>query len=317
MPQQSGRIPPPATVTKPWIACLAAFALCLINSASAGVDDFGELRIRPAGLDIRAASALVMDSSGGVLYAKGIHQQRPIASITKLMTALVVLGSGLPLDEPVTITEADRDRMRWSRSRLRIDRAATLPRGQMLAVALMSSDNRAAAALGRTAFPGGTPAFVEAMNQKAAMLGMSDSRFADPTGLDAGNVSTAADLVKLMSAASRYPLLRSITGAQSMLVAPYGNSDTLEYRNTNPLVRHPEWHVTLSKTGYIHEAGRCLVMRARIADRELDIVLLGAQGKLTPVGDSNRLRDWLEARRPPLTAKVHSCYGSRDPDCWE
>ena len=274
-------------------------------------------RIIPTGLDIQATSALVVDESGGVVYAKRIHQPRPIASITKLMTALVILGAGLPLGEPVTITEADRDRMRWSRSRLRIDRDATLPRGQMLAVALMSSDNRAAAALGRTAFPGGTPAFVEAMNQKAAMLGMTESRFADPTGLDAGNVSTAADLLKLIQAAARYPLLQSITGSESMVVEPYGDGGMLEYRNTNPLVKNPEWHVALSKTGYIHEAGRCLVMRASVAGRTLDIVLLGANGKMTPVGDSNRLRDYLERARPPRQVPVHSCLGVSDPDCWE
>jgi D-alanyl-D-alanine endopeptidase (penicillin-binding protein 7) len=274
-------------------------------------------RIIPAGLDIQAASALVVDESGGVVYAKRIHQQRPIASITKLMTALVILGAGLPLDEPVTITEADRDRMRWSRSRLRIDRDATLPRGQMLAVALMSSDNRAAAALGRTAFPGGTPAFVQAMNEKAAMLGMTESRFADPTGLDAGNVSTAADLLKLVEAAARYPLLQTITGTESMVVQPYGDGGRLEYRNTNPLVKHPQWDVALSKTGYINEAGRCLVMRASVAGRTLDIVLLGANGKMTPVGDSNRLREFLEHARPPRRAPIHSCFGVSDPDCWE
>jgi D-alanyl-D-alanine endopeptidase (penicillin-binding protein 7) len=317
MPQERRPATHPASRARRWVARLTLLTLCLASGPGRGAEELADLRIRPAGLDIQATSALVMDTSGGVLYAKGIHQPRPIASITKLMTALVVLGAGLPLDEPVTITEADRDRMRWSRSRLRIDRDATLPRGQMLAVALISSDNRAAAALGRTAFAGGTPAFVDAMNRKAAMLGMTESRFADPTGLDAGNVSTAADLAKLVAAAARYPLLRSITGAQSMLVAPYGNADILEYRNTNPLVQHPQWRVEISKTGYIHEAGRCLVMRARIADRELDIILLGAEGKMTPVGDSNRLREWLEARRRPLTARVHSCYRSRDARCWE
>lgn len=291
--------------------------LALVLPAGSATAAGGAGRLLPAGLDIRAASALVVDETGSPVLAKYVHQQRPIASVTKLMTALVILGAGLDLDEPVTITEADRDRMRWSRSRLRIDRHATLPRGKMLAVALMSSDNRAAAALGRTAFAGGTPTFVEAMNREATRIGMTESRFADPTGLDAGNISTAADLVKLVQAAARQPLLRRITSSESMLVAPYGDDATLEYRNTNPLVKHPEWRVELSKTGYIHEAGRCLVMRAEVAGRQLDIVLLGAEGKMTPVGDSNRLRDWLQTHRYSPQAGMHSCFGVADPDCWE
>lgn len=300
-------------------ALMLVLALALAPAISPGLAHAasGAGRILPAGLDIRAASALVVDESGVPLLAKGVHEQRPIASVTKLMTALVVLRAGLPLDEPITITEADRDRMRWSRSRLRIDRKATLPRDEMLAVALMSSDNRAAAALGRTAFPGGTPEFVAAMNKEAARLGMTESRFADPTGLDAGNVSTAADLVKLIRAAAKEPLIRGITSTKSMLVEPYGDSATLEYRNTNPLVKNDEWHIKLSKTGYINEAGRCLVMRAEIAGRRLDIVLLGAQGKLTPVGDSNRLRQWLETHPQAARIDMHSCWGVSDPDCWE
>ncbi len=247
--------------------------------------------------EIRADAALVVDETGRVLYAKHTRTPKPIASITKLMTAMVVLDAGLPLDEPITILEADRDTLRNSRSRLRIDRGATLSRGEMLAVALMASDNRAASALGRTAFPGGKPSFVTAMNRKAAALGMSDSHFADPTGLDGGNQSTAEDLLTMVRAAAQYPLIREVTSRKQMTVWPYGNSGNpaaaLEYRNTNPLVGDPDWGIEVSKTGYINEAGRCLVMRAVAAGRRLDIVLLDAAGKRTPVGDSNRLRQWL------------------------
>lgn len=323
--RRSGQGPSPASFSRRILAraLLMVLALALVPDLVPGLAPglaraaSGAGRILPAGLDIRAASALVVDETGVPLLAKSVHEQRPIASVTKLMTALVILRAGLPLDEPITIIEADRDRMRWSRSRLRIDRKATLPRDEMLAVALMSSDNRAAAALGRTAFPGGTAELVEAMNKEAERLGMTESRFADPTGLDAGNVSTAADLVKLIRAAAEEPLIRGITSTGSMQVAPYGDGATLEYRNTNPLVRNDEWHIKLSKTGYIHEAGRCLVMRAEIAGRRLDIVLLGAQGKLTPVGDSNRLRKWLQTHPQAARIDLHTCWGVSDPDCWE
>lgn len=247
--------------------------------------------------EVRADAALVVDESGRVLYAKHTRTPKPIASITKLMTAMVVLDSGVPLDEPITIVEADRDTIRNSHSRLRIDRGATLSRREMLAVALMSSDNRAASALGRTAFRGGKPTFVTAMNRKAAALGMGETHFADPTGLDGGNQSTAQDLLLLVRAAARYPLISAVTSRERMTVWPYGDTGNpaaaLEYRNTNPLVGNPEWDVEISKTGYINEAGRCLVMRAVAAGRRLDIVLLDAAGKRTPVGDSNRLRKWL------------------------
>jgi D-alanyl-D-alanine endopeptidase (penicillin-binding protein 7) len=258
-----------------------------------------------AGPDIRSSVALVIDHNGTRLFSRNATEVRPIASITKVMTAMVVLDAGVPLDDPVTITEQDRDRLRWSRSRLYIDEA-TLSRRDMLRVALMSSGNRAAHALGRTTFAGGMPAFVEAMNAKAARLGMRDTRFADSSGLDAGNVSTAEDLVRLIHAASFYPLIRDVTSAGEFVAHPYMHSKRgpLEYRNTNPLTRDARWDVELSKTGYIHEAGRCLVMQAVVADRRLYIVLLNAQGKLTPVADSQRLRDWLRSGAEPLTARV-------------
>ena len=258
--------------------------------------------IVPRGLDLSSASVLVIDDAGQPVYAKGTRVQRPIASITKLMTAMVVLDSGVPLDEPLTILEEDRDLLRHSRSRLRIERAPTLTRGETLAVALMSSDNRAASALGRTTLPGGKPAFVAAMNRKAAALGMTDSRFADPTGLDGNNVSTAEDLVRMIKAAVDYPRIREITTTGAMEVHPYRDQSTLQYRNTNPLVRDPNWQLELSKTGFINEAGHCLVMRAIIGGRTLSIVLLNAYGKRSPVGDSMRLRRWLD----PQASRVAS-----------
>lgn len=255
--------------------------------------------------DIRSAVALVIDHNGTRLFDRNATEVRPIASVTKLMTAMVALDADVPLDDPITITEQDRDRLRWSRSRLYIDEA-TLSRRDMLRVALMSSDNRAAHALGRTTFAGGMEAFVEAMNVKAQSLGMRDSRFADSSGLDAGNVSTAEDLVRLIHAASQYPLIREITSRGAFTAQPYIDTKRgpLDYRNTNPLTRDSRWDVELSKTGYIHEAGRCLVMQAVVANRRLYIVLLNAQGKLTPVADSNRLRAWLRNGGEPLTAGV-------------
>ena len=254
-------------------------------------------------LHLESAAALVVDESGRPLYAKHTQDQKPIASITKLMTAMVVLDAGVPLDEPLTILESDRDQLRHSRSRLRIDRAATLQRWETLAVALMSSDNRAASALGRTTFPDGKPAFVDAMNRKAAALGMVNTHYADPTGLDGGNRSTAEDLVRLLRAASDYPLITELTSRATMEVQPYGDETRVAYRNTNPLVQDPSWQVELSKTGYVNEAGHCLVMRAVIGGRRLYMVFLDSAGKRTPMGDSNRVRKWLETSRIQLESR--------------
>lgn len=246
----------------------------------------------PSGLQIKSSSALIVDAEGNRLYGKNTLEVKPIASITKLMMAMVVLDARVPLETPITIIEADRDRLRHSRSRLRIDQAR-LSRRELLMVALMSSDNRAAAALGRTTFQGGTARFVEAMNRKAQALGMHDTQFADSSGLDNRNRSTAEDLVKLVRAASRYRFIRETTARGELTVHPFADGTPLEYRNTNPLVRNPAWNVQVSKTGYINEAGHCLVMQTEIDGRQLYVVLLDAAGKLTPVGDSNRLRAWL------------------------
>lgn len=255
-----------------------------------------ERHLNTSTLQLRSAAVLVADDEGRIIYEKHSKDAKPIASITKLMTAMVVLDAGLPLDEKITILEADRDRLRHSRSRLRTN-LATLSRAEMLTVALMSSDNRAAAALGRTTFPRGTPAFVQAMNRKARALGMQETQFADASGLRAENRSTAADVVRMVRAAAGYPFIRKATTTAELTVSPYASATTLDYRNTNPLVRNanPDWHIGLSKTGYINEAGRCLVMQATVGGRSLYIVLLDSFGKLTPVGDSNRLRKWLES----------------------
>jgi D-alanyl-D-alanine endopeptidase (penicillin-binding protein 7) len=277
---------------------LVALATCALL-AGAGV--------AAAGPDIRSAVALVIDHNGNRLVSRNTTEVRPIASITKLMMAMVVLDSDVPLDDPITITEQDRDRLRWSRSRLYIDEA-TMSRRDMLRVALMSSDNRAAHALGRTTFAGGTPDFVEAMNAKAAAIGMRDSHFADSSGLDAHNVSTAEDLVRMINAAAQYPFIREVTSTGEFTAHPYIETKRgpVQYRNTNPLTRDSRWQVELSKTGYIHEAGRCLVMQAVVAGRRLYIVLLNAEGKLTPVADSTRLRDWLKSQEATRTASLAS-----------
>lgn len=258
--------------------------------------DLSTSDIAPAGMPlVRSGSALVVDASGEELYAKNPDVMLPIASITKLMTAMVVLDSGAPLPELITISPADRDWIRGSSSRLQ-DGRATLSRLEMLQLALMSSENRAAAALARTTFPGGTQEFVAAMNRKAQSLGMTHSHFADGTGLDGQNTSTARDLVRMLRAAYEYPEIRQATTTESAEVQPYGEYRSLFYRNTNRLVRGGAWDIELSKTGYLNEAGRCLAMRTRIEDRPLYMVFLNAPGKLTPFEDSNRLRRWLESR---------------------
>jgi len=248
--------------------------------------------LNPKKLKLRSASALIMDQSGNVVYAKQMDEPRPIASITKLMTAMVILDSSLPLQERIRITKGDRDLLRLTGSRLKY--GATLTREQLLRLALMSSENRAANALART-YPGGKEAFIRAMNKKANALGMRHSRFTDAAGLDAGNVASARDMVKMVRAAQGYPLIREATTTRSMSVSPYKGRGELRFSNTNRLLKNEAWEIQLSKTGYINEAGRCLVMQAEIADQPLVIVLLNSFGKLTPFGDSNRIRKWIES----------------------
>ena len=257
--------------------------------AVAGDSSFSALKGNPG---LHSASAIVLDSHGKLLYGKDVDTVRPIASITKLMTAMVVLDAELDLDEKITITEEDRDRLRMSGSRLGI--GATLSRRELLLLALMSSENRAATALGRT-YPGGKSTFVTLMNTKAASLGMRSSHFADPAGLDVHNVSTANDLARMLAAAEQYPLITQSTTTTDRQVQPYSQRGPVTFNNTNHLLKNEDWHIALSKTGYINEAGRCLVMRATIAGEDMSIVLLNSFGKLTPYGDSNRLRKWLLA----------------------
>lgn len=277
-----------------------ALGLALLPGAYAQNPAFGRAFAARAGaLNLKSAAGLVVDQSGErVLYAKNVEAVVPIASITKLMTALVVLEAELPLAEPVTISEADLDEIKHTRSRLRIGTA--LSRSDLLKLALMASENRAAAALTR-AYPGGTQAFVAAMNQKAIELGMWRTRFVDGTGLSSDNVSTAADLAKMVSAAHRHPLIREFT-TDSTHAVELPNGRLVRYTNSNRLVKNPSWQIGLSKTGYISEAGRCLVLQARIAATPVIIVLLDSWGKLSRVGDANRIKKWIEsnfARQPP------------------
>ncbi len=247
---------------------------------------------RTGALDLKSAAAMVVGQGDGrTLYAKNSEAVLPIASITKLMTAMVVLDSRLALHEPITITADDMDDVKGTRSRLKV--GATLTRGDLLRVALMASENRAAAALTR-AHPGGPRAFVAAMNQKAIELGMWRSRFVDGTGLSGDNVSTARDLAKMVGTAYRYPVIRQYTTGATYAVT-LANGRSLRYRNSNRLVRNPHWRIGLSKTGYISESGRCLVMQAVIATTPVIIVLLDSWGRLTRVGDANRIKKWIES----------------------
>lgn len=267
---------------------LAAVSI-LSLSAQAQASKFSGLAGDP---ELKSASALVLDDEGNVIYGKDADVVRPIASITKVMTAMVILDAGLPLDENITITKADRDLIRLTGSRL--DYGATLTRREMLLLALMSSENRAATALGRT-YPGGMNSFVAHMNRKASSLGMSNTRFADPAGLKSENVSTAADLARMAKAAEGYELITQASTTTRMDVYPYRSRGHLTYGNTNRLLKNASWDIELSKTGYINEAGRCLLMNANIEGEEVSIVLLNSFGKLTPFGDSNRLRKWMLA----------------------
>ncbi len=252
-------------------------------------------------LALRSAAAIVQDAeTGEILYGKNASAVTPIASITKLMTAMVVLDADLDLDQRITISDEDLDTLRGTHSRLKP--GASLSRDELLRLALMSSENRAAAALART-YPGGREAFRRAMNHKAQMLGMNDTRFDDATGLSSANVASAEDLVKMVRAAHRYPLIRSYTTLTAHEVHVGGRQ--LAFRNTNRLVANESWNIGLSKTGFTNDAGRCLVLQAKLAEREVIIVLLDSWGKLSRIGDANRIRAWLEANARPQGGGAH------------
>jgi len=243
---------------------------------------------------LRSAVALVQDAaSGETLISKNQGAILPIASITKLMTAIVILDASLNLEQRVVISDEDYDYVKGTRSRLRP--GTVLTRDELLLLALMSSENRAAFSLART-YPGGTGPFVAAMNAKARALGMNDTRFVDPTGLSSANVSSAPDLARLVAAAHQYPLIRQYSTRGGATVQALGRP--LDYRNTNGLVRSEQWDIGVQKTGYINEAGRCLVMRVRLASREVIVVLLDSWGKLSRAGDANRIKKWLETHAP-------------------
>lgn len=248
------------------------------------------LHATPDALDLKSSVALVIDQeTSEVLFAKNPQAVLPIASLTKLMTGLLVVEANLPLDELLEVSAEDIDTEKGSHSRLVI--GTRLTRGEMLHLALMASENRAANALGRH-YPGGLPAFVDAMNRKALTLGMQDTHYVEPTGLSSRNQSSAPDLARLVSAAYQFPLLRELSTSPQYRVAV--GRRTLQYHNTNGLVRNPSWDIGLQKTGYIVEAGRCLVMQASLAGRKLIMVFLDSAGKHSRIGDAERVRRWIE-----------------------
>ncbi len=253
-------------------------------------------------LDLKSSVALVIDQeTKEVLLSKNDNAVLPIASLTKLMTGMIISQAKLPMDEPVTITQDDVDTEKGSRSRLAV--GATLTRGEMLHLALMSSENRAAHALGRT-YPGGLTAFVTQMNLKARLLGMTDTRYVEPTGLSSNNQSSARDLATLVNVAHADPLLRELSTSPGYEVAV--GHKTLQYNNTNGLVKNPTWDIGLQKTGYISEAGRCLVMQTQVAGRKIIMVFLDSAGKFSRLGDAERVRHWVETLPPVLAAPLQA-----------
>ena len=249
---------------------------------------------------LHSSSVLVMDpASGQTLYSKNADHVAPIASITKLMTAMVVLDAKLPLDDPIEIGTEDIDLLKNTGSRLPI--GSHFRRDDLLRLALMASDNRAASALGRN-YPGGLPAFVDAMNAKARTLGLTQTHYVDSSGLSPGNVSSPQDLGKLVTAASHYPLIKEYSTTRAVNVTLPDSKRKMTFVNTNGLVRGSDWNIGLSKTGYISEAGKCLVMQAMIANQPIVIVLLDSWGRLTRIGDANRIKRWLEKNPSKLVS---------------
>jgi D-alanyl-D-alanine endopeptidase (penicillin-binding protein 7) len=247
----------------------------------------------PRALALRSQVGLVVDEREGViLYAREIDKPRPIASLTKLLTVVAMLDAKILLDRNIEITIQDRDRLKASRSSLPF--GTTLTRGELMQIALVASDNRAAAALART-YPGGSRALVRVMNEKARILGLTGTRAVDASGLRPENISTARDLARLVYVARDYPLIARWSTTRRFSVIDQNTGRELWFRNTNSLVHRERWDIALSKTGFTSEAGNCLVMRTTIVNRPLIVVLLNSWGKLSKYGDSGRIRDWLVA----------------------
>jgi D-alanyl-D-alanine endopeptidase (penicillin-binding protein 7) len=274
---------------------VAVCALFFVLALTVGFAQAQDVRDDFKKVKLRSASVMVMEAdTGEVVFQKNSEAVVPIASITKLMTAIVTMDrveqGGLDMEQRVVLTKEDVAAIKRTRSRLRT--GATYTRDELMLLSLMASENKASAALARS-YPGGMDAFVDAMNRKAEELGMTESRFVEPTGLSSGNVSSARDLVKLVSAAHGYEKIREYSTRSRASVKD--RKRTLNFANTNGLVRNARWEIGLSKTGYISEAGRCLVMRVRLASRDLIVVLLDSWGKQSRIGDANRLKKWLES----------------------
>ena len=278
-----------------WILCMLP---CVSLAGSQHVADSDQqvsaediLRLKPKAPRLRSSAALVMDEREGVvLYSHNLNEQHPIASLTKLMTAMVILDRRLPMNDVIAVAPEDRDHLRGSPSRLPI--GVKLTRHDMLLAALAASDNRAAAALART-YPGGRRAMLIIMNEKARILGMHHTHFADPAGLNNDSVSTPGDLATMVNAAIKYPLIRKFTTTGKFSVTDRRHNRSIAFVNTNRLVRSSAWDINLSKTGYTDDAGNCLVMETVIGERPVIIVLLNSWGKLSKYGDSQRIRRWL------------------------
>jgi len=260
------------------------------------------LRSELADLSLNSSAVMVMDqASGEVLLEKNADSALPIASITKVMTAMVVLDAAQPLDEMIVIAREDTQLEKYSASRLKV--GASFTRAELLHLALMSSENRAANALGRS-YPGGLPAFVIAMNEKARALGMTSSNFVEPTGLSSGNVASPRDLAVLVNAAHHIPLIRDYSTDRDAVVRVGGRQQ--QFRNTNALTRDENWDIGLSKTGFIRDAGKCLVMQARLDQREVIIVMLDAEGSAKRLADAERIRRWLSIERDRQASAARS-----------
>ena len=244
-------------------------------------------------LTVKSPKAIIYDAeSGDIIYQKKANEKSSIASLTKLMTAMVIIDSNLDLDKKVTITKNDFDKIKGTTSRLWL--GSELSRKELLSIALIASDNRAASAISNS-YPGGKKAFVQAMNVKAKQLGMDDTLFADPTGLDKNNISTAIDLVKMTQAAQQYPLIRELSTLSYYEAHIKNKKIKLNYNNTNLLVRQGLWDIDISKTGYIREAGKCLIMQTTVMDKPIIMVFLKSYGKYTRTADAKRVKKWLES----------------------